>query len=106
MSIVLKTFEYRGSTVEVLLELKNERFKIYCYYEGGGLVNGYSYYLDNIGGVTPKVVKDCVPIQALADVAKSDVLEGRWQEWEKALVELGALHVFDSTPRSSPSVST
>lgn len=93
--MIIDKFPHGGGVVEIHLEARpsgctfpSEQFVILPRWEGGGLVNGFNYAVDNIFGINEEEAVNMPPIKIMARYAKQDVLNHTWEEYEKALQQL------------------
>jgi len=88
----LDRFEFDGSTVVVFLETWGEEFRIIPRYEGfpdnplaGGLVGGFSYVVDRIGGAYIEDVAASETVKELATIARRNVENHLWERFTASL---------------------
>lgn len=89
MQIVeIREFEFEGNKYEVRALADEGRFEIAAYVQGQR-ANGYSYSVDAITDIEIATSKGFSGYRHLMDVAESDIKEKRWDQYLKALQEIG-----------------
>jgi len=93
--VIIDKFPHVGEVVEIHLEARpsgctspSEQFFILPRWEGGGLVNGFEYAVDNVFGISTEEAVNMPPVKIMAGYAKQDVLNHIWEDYEKALQQL------------------
>ena len=87
-SLIVNVFTFDDSEVEIYLESHSDHHEYYVIlarWQGGGLVNGYQYHIDNIGSLTLQEAASIAPIKRLIKHAREDVKSRSWQQYEKML---------------------
>jgi hypothetical protein len=90
--MIADEFEFENGVVEIHLEERldgqNEVFVVLPRWKGGGLVNGFEYRVDKITQIDAKLASTIDPIKALVKTCCEDVLDRKWEQYEKALAAL------------------
>ncbi|ARM86361.1 hypothetical protein [Marinobacter salarius] len=91
--MIADEFEFEGGTVEIHLEERvderqNEAFVVLPRWKGGGVVNGFEYRVDKITQIDANMASTIDPIKALVKTCREDVLDRKWEQYEKALAVL------------------
>lgn len=81
---ILRTFEVRGTVVEIWLCRGFDVLTICAKYQGGGNVNGFTFSIDNPHRITIADAIGTRAVQTLAVFAEDAVLRDLWDEFDPA----------------------